>query len=106
MVKEFRTPIEECLKRNAAREKPVPEERVLEMAKQSGWYPEYFAPKNPCDPNLPKCVVVDIDGTVAKMNGRSPYDYSRVSEDLPNEPVCHLVRLIADSKEPKIVFVS
>lgn len=31
--------------------------------------------------NFPGAVVVDIDGTLAHMNGRSPYDESRVGED-------------------------
>lgn len=32
-------------------------------------------------PDRPPAIVVDIDGTLAKMNGRSPYDESRVKED-------------------------
>jgi len=32
---------------------------------------------------LPKCVLVDIDGTVADMKGRMAYDWKRVGEDLP-----------------------
>lgn len=36
---------------------------------------------------LPKAIIVDIDGTLAKMNGRSPFDWSRVGEDKVNEPV-------------------
>ncbi len=37
--------------------------------------------------HLPKAIIVDIDGTLAKMNGRSPFDWSRVGEDKVNEPV-------------------
>lgn len=32
-------------------------------------------------------IICDIDGTAAKMTGRSPYDYTKVSSDVPNEPV-------------------
>ena len=32
-------------------------------------------------PWLPQAVMVDIDGTLALMQGRSPYDLSRVNED-------------------------
>lgn len=39
----------------------------------------------------PTAYIVDIDGTVAKMNGRSPYDYSQVSTDRPNYPVIDLI---------------
>jgi predicted kinase len=49
-------------------------------------------------------IVVDIDGTVAKMNGRSPYDYSRVGEDLYIDDVCNVVNNL--SYFYKLVFVS
>lgn len=42
--------------------------------------------------SLPKAFIFDIDGTLAKMDGRSPYDYSRVHEDKINPPV----RLVYD----------
>ena len=49
------------------------------------------------------CVLVDIDGTIAHMTGRSPYDYSRVSEDSVDE---HLSVLIRDlhRADYKIIF--
>ncbi|WP_047891763.1 AAA family ATPase [Micromonospora sp. RV43] len=45
-------------------------------------------------PGAPPVVLVDIDGTVAlrPVFGRSPYDMTRVGEDLPNEPVILAVR--------------
>jgi predicted kinase len=33
------------------------------------------------------CVIFDIDGTLAKMDGRSPFDWSRVEDDALNMPV-------------------
>lgn len=42
----------------------------------------YVAP-----PDAPLAVIVDIDGTLALHNGRSPYDLDRVGDDLPNAPV-------------------
>jgi predicted kinase len=44
------------------------------------------------DPQLPPVVLVDIDGTVAIMGDRSPYDWSRVGSDSPNLPVIQAVR--------------
>jgi hypothetical protein len=46
-----------------------------------------------------KCIIVDIDGTVALMGKgqegrRGPYDWDRVGEDDPNEPVIELLWLI------------
>lgn len=38
----------------------------------------------------PPAVIFDIDGTLALRQERGPFDWSRVGEDLPNEPVVHL----------------
>lgn len=42
--------------------------------------------------NAPAAVMVDLDGTVAIMCARSPYDETRVCEDTPNGPVIAAVR--------------
>jgi predicted kinase len=39
----------------------------------------------------PSAVIVDIDGTVAEVDGRSPYDYTLVSTDKPKQWVIDLV---------------
>jgi predicted kinase len=41
---------------------------------------------------LPEAVLVDIDGTVALMGDRGPYDMSRVGDDRPNPAVITAVR--------------
>ncbi len=38
-------------------------------------------------PELPVAWIVDLDGTLARMQGRSPYAWHRVGEDLPNAAV-------------------
>jgi uncharacterized HAD superfamily protein len=40
-----------------------------------------------------KAIIVDIDGTLAKMNGRGPFEWNRVGEDIVNEPVKKIVNL-------------
>lgn len=50
-------------------------------------------------------IIVDVDGTVALNNGRSPYDWSRVSEDLPNKPVIAVVEAMARTGV-KVIFCS
>ena len=57
------------------------------------------------DRSLPSAYIFDIDGTVALRNGRSPYDYTRVSEDLPNKPVIKILKQLQYNWY-KIIFVS
>lgn len=42
---------------------------------------------------MKKAIIVDIDGTLAKMNGRGPFDWHRVGEDKVNPAVQLLVGL-------------
>lgn len=102
-------PLDECLRRNALREgvARVPEDRIRDM------HARYIAGKphplplgeEPADPtavvpyepkpDTPKAIMIDVDGTVALMAGRGPYDETRVHEDRPNEPVIAAVRGMA-----------
>jgi predicted kinase len=65
--------------------------------------------------DLPDCVIVDIDGTVANHDGvRSHFDYSKVLQDSVHENIAWLVRTIfhtvtprADGEAPvDIIFMS
>jgi predicted kinase len=56
-------------------------------------------------PDAPLAVLVDIDGTVALFNGRSPYDMTRVAEDMPNAPVIAAVRAMHAAGH-EVVFCS
>ena len=44
------------------------------------------------DQNLPKAVIFDVDGTIAQMDGRGPFEWSRVGEDKPREFVIDMLR--------------
>lgn len=48
-------------------------------------------------------VISDIDGTLALLNGRDPYDASKCENDLPNEPVVNLLKLLEDQGDPVII---
>jgi hypothetical protein len=98
-------PLDECLRRDAARpdEERVGEEAIRRMFArylQGRNLPlpvPYVEPGGPgvvYDPpaGLPPAVLVDIDGTVALINGRDPYDMRRVGEDIPNHAVIAAVR--------------
>ncbi|MCU0350376.1 MAG: hypothetical protein MUF43_06030 [Flavobacterium sp.] len=47
---------------------------------------------NQQNPDLPKAIICDLDGTLALMNGRNPFDAARCDHDLLNEPVGNLLR--------------
>jgi len=101
-------PLQVCRERNAAREQGrVPDEVIVTMHQkflagrtlplpvpQLSALSTVDAPSTAYipDPALPKAIMVDIDGTVALHNGRSPYDLARVHEDAPNLPVINAVR--------------
>ncbi|WP_244291353.1 AAA family ATPase [Streptomyces subrutilus] len=118
-------PLEECLRRDAAREKQVGEEiiRILadkhRKARKGGWrltaewlngtsgdiavppVREYVA-----DPALPAAVMCDIDGTLALTGDRGPYDFSRCELDLLNEPVRHALDAFRRADGDVIVLLS
>ena len=60
--------------------------------------------------DAPPCLIVDIDGTLALMDGRSPFDWRRVDEDLPNHSVIRaLYRLVGpfgSGQNCKVFFTS
>ena len=59
----------------------------------------------PIDPNLPMAILCDLDGTLALLNGRNPYDASQCENDLPNIPVIESLRLYYKAGY-KIIFCS
>ncbi len=100
-------PVDECVARDAQRSGF---ERVGEDAIR-GMYQRYLAGRSlplpvpalaampapaPYSPpeGAPEALLVDIDGTVAVMTGRGPYEEHRVGEDSPNPPVIALVRAL------------
>jgi predicted kinase len=106
-------PVEVCIARDAVRSVPVTETIIRKMASQAERLTPWVASKpSPVvnataynnDISLPSVVLVDIDGTLALMNGRMPYDWNRVGEDLPNIPVVKLVKDLLDAGQRVIVM--
>ncbi|WP_155371905.1 phosphatase domain-containing protein [Catellatospora vulcania] len=97
-------PLAVCLERDAAR--PEAERVGAEVIER--FHERYLAghreplvlpspgPRLVYEPNpeLPRAVLVDLDGTVALMGDRSPYDHTRVHLDLPHQPVIDAVRAL------------
>lgn len=96
----FDESLEECIKRDLVRPNSVGEVVIRRM------YNKYLSPKPVVydeDKSLPHCVIFDVDGTLAKMNGRGPYDWDKVRTDLVNEPIAFLNRSLAElNPQPKI----
>lgn len=88
-------PIEECLMRDQRRAQPVGEAVIRRMAQQlrsAAGARKVIAelttpPQHITDPSLPETVIVDVDGTLALMSDREPYEWHRVGEDAVNPPV-------------------
>jgi predicted kinase len=55
--------------------------------------------------NLPRAIISDIDGTLALLNGRNPYDASTADEDLLHEPVAAVLKLFHQNGY-KIILLS
>jgi predicted kinase len=104
IVKEFLdVPLSLCLQRNEARDRKVPKRVIMDM------YTKHVLPtllKNRTNPSdwLQKAIIVDIDGTIAQMVDRSPYDYSKCYSD---EPIEHTIGLVKKhTKDHSLIFLS
>jgi len=106
----FPIALHEAFDRNSRRSRKVP---IKVMKKQFNQFltltkllekePINFTPVELVnDSNKPKVICLDLDGTACKMSGRSPYDWKRVGEDLPDESVVELVKSI-DRDKIKII---
>lgn len=76
------TPVEECQKRNALRANGIPPNVIYEQHKK---FQDQFGKKYTPDTSLPEAIIVDIDGTLAHMDGkRKPFDWKLVGGDSPD----------------------
>lgn len=94
-------PLAECLERNARRAPNVPEKVIRRM------WRDYLQPAIPVPVPVAGrlwAVLCDVDGTLAHMTGRSPYEWDRVGEDMLDPVVGDLVLRYATDHE--IIVVS
>lgn len=89
----FNTPVEECIQRDKERQNSVGEKVILDM------YDKYIKEEVKYDPDLPDCIIVDVDGTLAIRGNRSPFGYWKAQEDELNKPVADLLYDIQHTRE-------
>lgn len=105
-VVDFEVDVDECIYRNNKRSifgrRHVPVEIIKNMAKK---HPFPFLAVHPSDAvsfdyryepdtNLPPAYVFDVDGTLAQMDGRSPYEWHRVGSDKPKNDIVHMAQVL------------
>lgn len=87
-VKFFEADLDECIKRDLQRPVSVGESVIRQMWRQFVFEdpqpPQYVA-------DAPAAIIVDLDGTLAILNGRSPYDASTCESDELCVPVANIV---------------
>jgi len=60
---------------------------------------KYVAPKD-----VPLAIICDIDGTLAKMSGRGPYEIGKVDTDVVNPPIADMIRLYEETGHVIIIL--
>lgn len=98
-------PVETCIERDLKRPASVGEKVIRKMWRKYLESPHNRVPAPAFIEGAPSAVVVDIDGTVALMDGRSPYDPTRYHTDKQNDAVVFLVQDLRAAGET-IVFCS
>jgi hypothetical protein len=54
----------------------------------------------------PSCYIVDIDGTVSLINGRNPYDGTKVHTDIVNLPIARLLDNFISANSDAVIIYS
>lgn len=101
-IKEFPISLEEAWRRDSIRENGVGHSVIYSQHQK--WLEYIGAQKYVPDSALPKAIIFDIDGTLAEMNGRGPFDWHRVGEDSQRELIVQMA--IMYSKTHNIIVVS
>lgn len=100
-MQEFKLDVETCIERDSKRENPVGEIVIRRM------YDQYIRPKKVAykpDNVNPRAVIFDIDGTLAQMKDRGPYDWKRVGEDTLNIMVAAQYHIFRNAGYKIIIF--
>ncbi len=80
-------PLKTCIERDSLRDPDNGRvgEKVIRF-----WYNRYLKKDPvpyPVDTDLPNCIIVDVDGTLALRDGRGVFEWDKLHTDLINKPV-------------------
>jgi predicted kinase len=112
VIERFDTPLEECLRRDAAR--PANEQVGEKVIRRM--YADMQASKMPEEPRkvdivpgLPNAIICDLDGTLADHEGRrGVYDFAQCANDALKAPIAAVVEQFwhGGPHRPQIIFMS
>jgi predicted kinase len=94
--------VETCIARDLTRPNSVGERVIRRMWKE---YQGFNPSKIQQNPELPRAILCDLDGTLCLLNGRSPYDASTCEHDILNQPVADIITRFQATGH-KIIFLS
>lgn len=104
-VKDFTdVPLEECINRDSKRINSVGKKAIMDM------YNRFMQIKTKpnlieYNPDLYDCYIFDIDGTLALMNNRSPFEWNKVGNDNANFGVMETFKRLRNTKHNPAKFI-
>lgn len=100
VIREFDTPLHTCIERDAKRPKPVGEKVIRQM-----WASFLRGSHNQQDPTLPAAIIVDMDGTLALIGNRSPYEDNKADIDTLNVAVFDIMQSWLDAHPTRRLII-
>jgi predicted kinase len=94
---------DELRKRNSQREGGVAETVLWDQYLRMNEYLDKTVHEH-CD--NPKAIIIDVDGTIARMGGRGPFDWHKVKDDVPRNFVIGMIKGAIAQTGAKPVFLS
>lgn len=112
-IRAFDIELKEAIYRNSQREAKVPDEVIHKM--YDGFLrtvlnvsllnrPKKVSETYVSDESLPPAIIFDVDGTLALMHDRGPFDWAKVGQDLPNKAVIEAFQAYYDQNYAMIVL--
>lgn len=100
--KEFEADLNTLWKRDAQRAGGVGHLVIYKQYQQ--WLEYKGARKYVADDSLPDAIVFDVDGTLAQMHNRGPFDWKRVGEDHYRREICDM--LVGYADQGKMIVIA